>query len=302
MCAKPDALASPNKKWIYLFALSLIWGTSYILIKKGLQGFTPLQLGALRILVAGFFLFLIGYKSIKTISKTEWKWVALSGFLGSFFPMFLFAFAETEIDSSIAAILNSLVPLFTLILGLVVFGVHFTKNQFLGVVVGLLGASLLIFYGSEVNPNQNYWYAGHVILAAIGYACNANIIKSKLLHVSPMGIAVGNFATIIVPGGIVLLFSGFFDVEVRTGEFFWSSLGYIVLLCIVGTCVAKVMFNKLVQMSSAVFSVSVTYLIPIVGVFWGALDGEQFSMNQSLAAMLILGGVYLVNKKKTPGH
>jgi drug/metabolite transporter (DMT)-like permease len=293
-------LKAYNTKWFYLIVLSIIWGTSYILIKKGLEGFTAIQLGSARIVIAGFFLFLIGYKSLKTISKEEWKWIAVSGFIGSFFPMFLFAFAETEIDSSIAAILNSLVPLFTLFLGLVAFGISFSKNQLLGVIVGLLGAGFLIFFGTDVNPNQNYWYAGFVIIATIGYAGNANIIKSKLQNVSPMAIAVGNFACIIIPALIVLPLSGFFSVETTSGEFFWSSLGYIIILCVIGTCIAKVMFNRLVQISSAVFSVSVTYLIPIVGIFWGLLDGEKFSLKQFFAALFILLGVYLVNKKKTP--
>ncbi|WP_350286460.1 EamA family transporter [uncultured Croceitalea sp.] len=297
---KMIALTEQNRKWVYLIILSIIWGTSYILIKKGLEGFTPIQLGSVRIMIAGILLFAIGFKSLRTISRTEWKWVALSGFIGSFFPMFLFAYAETEIDSSIAAILNSLVPLFTLFVGLFAFGISFTKNQLLGVLVGLLGAGFLIFFGKGVNPNQNYWYAGFVILATICYACNANIIKSKLQNVSPMGIAVGNFASIILPAIIVLPFSGFFSVTVVNGKFFWSSLGYILILCIIGTCIAKVMFNRLVQLSSAVFSVSVTYLIPIVGIFWGMLDDEKFTLQQFGASLLILFGVYLVNKKKTP--
>lgn len=289
-----------KRKWIYLIVLSIIWGTSYILIKKGLQGFNPIQLGSIRIVLAALFLFIVGFKSLRTISKKEWFWVGVSGIVGSFIPMFLFAFAETEIDSSIASILNSLVPLFTLFVGLFAFGVGFTRNQLLGVVVGLFGAAFLIFFGTEVNPDQNYWYSGFVIIATICYACNANIIKNKLQDVSPMGIAVGNFAVILVPGIIVLLFSGFLKEQVTTGPYFFSSLGYIVVLCIMGTCVAKVMFNKLVQISTAVFSVSVTYLIPIVGIFWGVLDDEKFTLWQLFAALVILFGVYLVNKKKTP--
>lgn len=289
-----------KRKWIYLIVLSIIWGTSYILIKKGLEGFNPTQLGSIRIVLATLFLFIVGFKSLRTISKQEWFWVGVSGIIGSFIPMFLFAFAETEIDSSIASILNSLVPLFTLFIGLFAFGVGFARNQLLGVVVGLLGAAFLIFFGTEVNPDQNYWYSGFVIIATVCYACNANIIKNKLQDVSPMGIAVGNFAVILIPGIIVLLFSGFLKKEVTTGPNFFSSLGYIVILCIMGTCVAKVMFNRLVQISTAVFSVSVTYLIPIVGIFWGVLDGEKFTLWQLFAALIILLGVYLVNKKKTP--
>ena len=274
-----------QRKWFYLIILSLIWGTSYILIKKGLEGFAPLQLVSLRIIISGGLLLLIGFKSLKTIKKEDWKWLALSGFVGSFFPMFLFAFAQTEIDSSVTAVLNS-------------FGISFTRNQLLGVLVGLLGALLLVVFGSSMNPGQNYWYAGLVVIATICYASNANIIKSKLQGVSPMGIAVGNFVCILIPGLVLLPIAGTFDSVVVAGDFFWSSLGYIVLLCVIGTCIAKVLFNKLIQISSPVFSVSVTYLIPIVGIFWGIMDGEVFALEQLGASLLILGGVYLVNKKK----
>lgn len=292
------ALSLQQRKWFYLILLSFIWGTSYILIKKGLEGFTPLQLGATRIVIAGGLLLLIGFKSLKTITKQNWKWLALSGFIGSFFPVFLFAFAETEIDSGVTAVLNSLVPLFTLFVGLFAFGISFNRNQLLGVLIGLVGACLLVFFGSSLNTGQNYWYAGLVVIATICYACNANIIKSKLQGVSPMGIAVGNFVCILIPGIIVLPVSGVFDVEVRAGEFFWSSLMYIVILCVISTCIAKVFFNKLIQISSPVFSVSVTYLIPVVGIFWGIMDDEVFTLRQLGATLLILAGVYLVNKKK----
>jgi drug/metabolite transporter (DMT)-like permease len=287
-----------QRKWFYLVILSFIWGTSYILIKKGLEGFAPLQLVSLRIIIAGGLLLLIGFKSLKTIKKEDWKWLALSGFVGSFFPMFLFAFAQTEIDSSVTAVLNSLVPLFTLFVGLFAFGISFTRNQLLGVLVGLLGALLLVVFGSSMNPEQNYWYAGLVVIATICYASNANIIKSKLQGVSPMGIAVGNFVCILLPGLVLLPIAGTFDSVVVAGDFFWSSLGYMVLLCVIGTCIAKVLFNKLIQISSPVFSVSVTYLIPIVGIFWGIMDGEAFALEQFGASLLILAGVYLVNKKK----
>jgi drug/metabolite transporter (DMT)-like permease len=157
---------------------------------------------------------------------------------------------------------------------------------------------LLIFLGSDINPGQNYWYAGMVILAALLYAGNANIIKSKLQEVSPMAIAVGNFTVMLVPAGLLLVFSGALSDNVTEGEFFLNSLGYVFVLSLLGTCVAKVMFNKLIQISSPVFSVSVTYLIPVVGIIWGLLDGERFTLWQVAASGVILLGVYLVNKKK----
>ena len=289
-------MSDVNRKWFYLVVLSLIWGTSYILIKKGLEGFTPIQLGVVRILITAFFLFLIGFRTLRNISKEEWKWIAISGMVGSFFPVFLFAFAQTEIDSSIASILNSTVPLFTIIVGFLWFSIMFSARQFLGVIVGLLGAILLIIFGADINPDQNYKYGGLVLLATIGYAFNANIIKSKLQEVSPMAITVGNFAVMIVPALLLFGFTGIWEAEVIRGPHFWSSLGYLIILAILGTCVAKVMFNRLIQISTPVFSVSVTYLIPVVGVAWGLLDGERFQLIQLLAAIVILLGVYLVNK------
>jgi drug/metabolite transporter (DMT)-like permease len=287
-----------RRRLLYLFVLSVIWGSSYILIKKGLEGFSAIQLWGIRVLIAGLILLGIGFGSLKTIGRPDWKWVALSGLLGSFIPMFLFAWAETEIDSGVVSILNSLVPLFTIFVGYGLFRIAFTLNQVLGVMVGLAGAGLMIYMGSAVNPDQNYWYTSAVVLASFCYAVNANIIKSKLQTVSPMGIAAGNFLFLIGPALGIVLFSGALSKSVREGPHFISSLTYIGILCVFGTAIAKVMFNRLIQISTPVFSVSTTYLIPVVGVFWGILDGERFSLGQLGAAALILFGIYLINKKQ----
>lgn len=200
-----------QKKWVYLILLSIVWGSSFILIKKSLIGLTPLQLGALRTLFAAVFLFLIGFSKLKTIKKHEWKWIAVSGFMGTFIPAFLFAFAETEIDSAVASILNSTTPIMTLILGAVIFGILFSKNQLIGVIIGLTGSFLLIWSGAEVKPNQNYWFAILVLIASVCYAINVNIIKRYLQEIPALGIAVGNFAVLIIPALLVLAFSGFFS-------------------------------------------------------------------------------------------
>ncbi|WP_028376881.1 DMT family transporter [Leeuwenhoekiella sp. MAR_2009_132] len=290
-------MENDTKKWIYLIILSLVWGSSYILIKKGLLGLTPLQLGAVRITFSTIFLFLIGFKSLFKITRKQWPWIALSALLGTFLPVFLFAYAETEIDSSIASILNSLVPLFTMFLGYVIFKIPFTGNQVLGVLMGLAGAGILIFKGAELNPEQNYVFAGFVVLAALCYAGNANIIKSKLQEVSSKAIAVGNFTVMIIPALIVLYFSGVLELDL-SNNLVSESLMYIGVLAVVGTGIAKILFNRLIQISSAVFSTSVTYLIPVIGIFWGLLDGELFTLIHFLGAMVILAGVYLVNRKQ----
>ncbi|MBV1923860.1 MAG: EamA family transporter [Flavobacteriaceae bacterium] len=287
-----------SKKWTYLLVLSVIWGSSFILIKKGLLGLTPLQLGALRIIISGFILFVAGFKSLKNLTKKDIKWLVISGFLGTFFPAFLFAFAETEIDSAVASILNSLVPINTILLGFVAFQMFSSRKQIIGVIIGFLGTLMLILNGASLNPDQNYWYAFMVIVATLMYAGNVNIIKKHLQNVAPITIAVGNFAAIMVPAIIVLIFSDFFTSEVLYGEHFNMSVIYIVLLSLFGTAIAKVFFNKLVQISTPVFASSVTYIMPIVAVVWGLLDGEIFNFWQAIATCVILIGVYLSNSKK----
>ena len=287
-----------NKKWIFLFLLALIWGSSFILIKKSLIGLSPMQLGSLRIIITGFILFIAGFNSFKNLSKSTIKWIALSGFLGTFFPAFLFAYAETEIDSAIASILNSIVPINTILFGFLAFNIISTKRQIIGVLIGFTGAILLISNGAAINPNQNYWYAFLVIIATVMYAFNINIIKRHLQNIPPLSIAVGNFIVIIVPAFLVLIYSGFFTQQVLQGPNFSISIFYVFLLSLFGTAIAKVLFNNLVQISTPVFASSVTYIMPIVAVFWGLLDNEVFSFWQGIATLIILGGVYLANSKR----
>ena len=287
-----------NKKWIFLFLLALIWGSSFILIKKSLIGLSPMQLGSLRIIITGFILFIAGFNSLKNLSKNAIKWIAMSGFLGTFFPAFLFAYAETEIDSAIASILNSIVPINTILFGFLAFNIISTKRQIIGVLIGFTGAILLISNGAAINPNQNYWYALLVIIATVMYAFNINIIKRHLQDIPPLTIAVGNFIVIIVPAFLVLIYSGFFTQQVLQGPNFSISIFYVFLLSLFGTAIAKVLFNNLVQISTPVFASSVTYIMPIVAVFWGLLDNEVFSFWQGIATLIILGGVYLANSKR----
>ena len=288
------------KKWVYLFTLSLIWGSSYILIKKGLVGLTPLQLGSTRILMTTFILLIFGWKQLLHIPKDAWKWIVLTGFFGTFLPSYLFAFAETVIDSSVAAVLNGMTPLFTLILGLLFFKSHFKWMKILGVLVGFGGTLVLVSNEFTIRSGLKSWYAFLVVAAAICYSLNVNLIKHKLQAVPAYAIALGNFVSLVIPAFVVLLLVDFPWTEVLTSDELSSSMSYILILSLFGTALAKVMFNELVSISTAVFSISITYLLPIVAIAWGILDGEQFSLIQWLGCALILLGVYLITDKKTP--
>ena len=284
-------------RWLYLIILSVIWGSSFILMKKALEGLTPIQVGALRTLITAIFLLLIGFKKIFKIEKRHWYYLTLNGFVGTFFPAFLFAYAIERIDSSIASILNSLTPLNTLIFGALIFGIGFRKKQLIGVLIGLFGTLILILKGAEVNPNQDYFYAGFILIASIGYALNVNILKKYLHDLDALSITVANFTLLIIPTLIVLWFTDFFTTFQIT-ESSTTAIGYITILAVFGTGLAKIMFNRLIQISTPIFSSSVTYLIPIVAITWGVLDGERISFLQIVAGFIIMFGVYLVNRSK----
>lgn len=292
-------MSDNNKKWVYLILLSIIWGSSYILIKKTLIGVSPLQLGSLRVIFTTMVLFILGFSSLKKIPKDKWKWIVLTGYIGSFFPSFFFAFAQTEIDSGVAAILNSLTPLATLIIGVVFYKFIIDSKQILGVIIGLFGSFLLIYEGSTINPDQNFLFVGFIITASVCYATSVNMLKAHLQDVPAISIALGNFLCILPPALIILFYSGFMNINVIESPKVQNALFYIIVLSVFGSAFAKILFNKFVQIASPVFASSVTYTLPVVAVMWGLLDGETINFRQILATIVILIGVYFANRRST---
>ena len=287
------------RKWGTLIILSVIWGSSYILIKKGLTGLTPVQLGSLRVIITTILIAPIGYNKIKHIPKNKMKWVAISAFVGSFFPAYLFAFAETEISSSVTAVMVSLTPLFTLLISVIIFGEELLKKQVIGVIIGFLGIVVLI-NNELLSSSFNILYVMFIVLAAFCYAVNANLLKYKLPNIPALGIVFMSFLFMFIPAFIVLFFSDFPFSDFTSNPLILESIVYIVILALFGTAVAKVMYIKLLAISTPVFSVSTTYLMPVVAIFWGLLDGEEFKLTQFIGTSIILLGVYLVTKKKAP--
>lgn len=283
-------------RWVYLIIISIIWGSSFILLKKSLVYLTPVQVGALRIIFTSLTLFLIAFKSIFSVSKKQWVHITTTALLGTFFPVFLFAYAIDNIDSSVASILNSLTPLNTLIVGVLFYGFTFLRRQIVGIIIGLAGALFLILNGAHINPDQNYFFALFIIIASIGYAFNVNILKKHLNDVKALTLTTANFSLLFIPAIFVLWKTDYFDMEYI--QITKKSLFYVIILSVFGTALAKTMFNKLVQISSPIFSSYVTYLIPLVAIFWGYLDGEKVHFVQLIAGTLILFGIYITNKGK----
>ena len=289
-------LDKPIVQWTLLLFLAFIWGSSFILMKKGLLSFSPEQVASLRILISFLFLSPIILKNFKKIKRNEWWKVFVAGLLGSGIPAFLFPLAQTHISSSLTGMLNSLVPLFTVIVGLLFFKMSFRWLKTVGVLIGLIGALGLLSSTGDIDlENSELAYASLVVLATICYAVNINFIKSFLGKVSSLNITAFGFLLIGPMAGFYLFTTDFTSI-VSSQEGAWLHLFYIAILAIFGTAIAVILFNMLIKRVSAVFSSSVTYIIPVFAIFWGIVDGEVILLQQFLFIGIILLGVYIVNK------
>jgi len=165
-----------NKKWYLLIFLGCVWGSSFLLMKLGLKGVNPIQMGSLRILFAAAFLIVVGFKQITKIPLYKWKYIAITSMFGTFLPVYLFAIALSKIDGSISSILNSLTPLNTLIAGVLFFQLDVQRRQIFGVIIGFVGCVLLVLFGEGQNTSENYYYALLIVLASVCYGVNVNLI------------------------------------------------------------------------------------------------------------------------------
>ncbi|NOY38184.1 MAG: DMT family transporter [Chlorobi bacterium] len=288
-------LTKKRWQWALLLLLSIIWGSSFILMKKGLEVFNNNQVAAFRIFISFLVLFPLIMPRLGRIKKHHIKSLLIVGIIGNFLPAFLFTKAQTQIDSSIAGILNSLVPLFALLIGLLFYRSHVLLINILGILLGLAGAIGLIYDGSQDLFHQANLYGLFVVIATVCYGVSINEIKYKLADLDGVTIASAAFFIIGPFAFIVLVFSNLPAAFSHPQA--WQSLGYIALLAIMSSAIAVVLFNILIKYTTAIFAASVTYIIPIFAIFWGLFDGEKISVQQLLWMSVILIGVYLVNKK-----
>ncbi|MBC7893722.1 MAG: DMT family transporter [Sphingobacteriaceae bacterium] len=281
--------------WGLLVILALTWGCSFMLVKKALVGFTAPQVGGMRIFAAFLFFLPILIAQRKHLpTRDRWGWCLLAGLLGNLIPALLFAAAGQELSSSVSGILNSFTPLFVLVVGVLFFKNKVRADQIVGMVFGLLGCALIILVGNGGGFSLN-GYALLVVLATVCYGFNLHVVRTFLSGIPSLALTAAIFATIGPLAGLLLLGTGDFLERAARPEAL-QPLVYAGILGVVGSGVAMILFNRLLQMTSAVFASSVTYLIPVVAVGWGLLDGEHLSLQQLLGMAVILVGVYLVNR------
>ena len=286
-----------NKKawqWFILILLSLIWGSSFILMKRGLESYSGMQVGTMRIFFTFIFLLPFAFKRFKKIKRSHIKSLLIVGFIGNFFPALLFATAQTEISSSLAGMLNSSFPLFALLVGSLMYKTKTDKSKLLGIFIGLIGAVGLVVGKEGSSYNGNIWFAALVLIANMFYAISLNEIKYKLADLDGITVTIFAFVFTGPVAGTYLLFSDY--SEALTSPGYIENLGYIALLALLSSAVAVTLFYTLLNFTDAVFAASVTYIIPIFAMLWGLFDSEIITIVQVLFMLVILFGVYLVNK------
>jgi drug/metabolite transporter (DMT)-like permease len=292
-------ISTSTVKWIFMAVLALIWGSSFILMKRGLEEFTPPQVASIRMVAAFLCLLPFIIRHTGKIEPGQWKFIFATGLLGNGIPAFLFTIAQTAVPSFMAGMLNSLTPLFTLIIGYFIFHSEVSFSKVVGVALGLGGAVGLILMNSGGTQANVSWYPLLIVLATVLYGCSVNIIRHKLHNVE--SVLISGFALCIVgPPCAIYLFTTDFTDRLSNHPAAYASFGYALLLGIFGTAISIVLFNKLIKISGALFASSVTYLIPIVAMLWGITDNELLSLWHLFALGAILSGVYLINLKKKP--
>ncbi len=275
--------------WLVIAILSLIWGTSYILMKKGLESFSSLQIGSLRILITFLCLLPVAIHNFNKLNRKNIVSILIIGFFGSGIPAFLFPLAQTKISSTLAGMLNSLSPVFTLVIGIFFYNRKPIKSQIIGVFLGLVGAIGLLYSGSF---SFNY-YGLLVILATILYGISSNEV-SKVAGLNGLQITALAFM-IISPVAIIYLLISDFSQVTSTGPWL-RNLGCIVLLAVMGSAVALALFYLLIRDTSPVFGSMVTYFIPIISTMWGLADNEILTPSMFVSIAVILAGVYIINR------
>jgi len=283
-----------------LCILGLIWGSSFILMKRGLQSYPPIEITLYRIFIVFLVFAPIGIKDFFKIQKKTGLILLLSAIIGSVIPYFLFIKAQTKIDSSLNGILNSITPLFTLVFGVILFKQKTNIKAISGVLLGLIGASGLIILSNGTNNSLSgdYYYAILPVIGSACYALNINLIKNYLHEIPALKITSWSFIFIGPIAGIILLFYTDFTTHLIYNDVNYLNFLFINILGILGSGFAFWVFNLLIKETSSVFASSVTYLIPIVAIFWGVVDGEIFGILQGLLCLVIFCGIYMIKSKK----
>ena len=291
---------------ILLAILSVIWGSSFLLMKLSLEAFTPLEIAALRLAIAGLILSPFLVKYVREVPRKQLILLVAIGLFGSGLPAFLFPMAEQVVPTSVAGVLNAMTPIFTIVIAAIFFSTRFPLLKVFGIFVGLGGTLLLMSAGGmdlkageEISTWTYVQFCSYIVLATIFYAFSVNISKTYFQDLNPIGITAISLGSMATPAIIYLLTNANFTETMQTHPQAWESFLWVALLGAIGTAFALILFYRLLQISNLIIASSVTYTIPIVAVLWGVFYlHEPLNWQHYLGMAVILAGVWVVNMKK----
>jgi len=229
------------------------------------------------------------------------QWFAVVGLVGNGIPALLFATAQTGIDSGVAGVLNALTPMFTLIVGWAFFGRTTQRTQWIGLVLGLIGALFLVMSQRQGTGSTQPLLALLLVVATFFYGISVNTVGHKLQGITPWLTASFPLVIASVPAFLVLLLAGNVQASLSHPDA-WYALKLLVFLSLINSAFSLVAFNYLINLAGPVFASTTTYLMPVVALIWGVWDGENLTLVHLAGLTAIVGGITLVNlKRKSAG-
>lgn len=283
--------------WLIFVILCIIWGSSFLLMLIGLEKMNAWQVASIRLFTAGIIMLPFAWRVMKRIPREKTWYIILSGFLGSFFPAFLFCLAETRLDSSFAGTLNSLTPIFVVLVGASFFSLKVKARQVAGILISFTGSICLFL--AKSGKTGDLMYIGFIVLGTFFYGLNVNMVSRKLRSVPSFDIAVIAFSFLSLPSLIILLAFNTHQLDFADSHTLWSVLASAAL-GIMGTTVASILFYALLKRAGGVFASTVTYGIPFVAIFWGWIYQEKITIAVIGSLLLILLGILITNSNEKP--
>jgi len=282
--------------YLILAGLSLLWGSSFILMKRILPVFPPMELATLRIGMAGLAMVPLWLWHMRRDHWPLLPWFAVVGLVGNGIPALLFAVAQTGIQSGAAGVLNALTPMFTLVVGWTFFGRPAHRGQLVGLALGLGGALLLILSQHQVAGSSQPALALLLVLATFFYGISVNTVGHKLRGITPWLTASFPLVLASVPALLALAILGdpVGSVQKPGGM---EALGLLVFLSLINSALSLVAFNYLIHLAGPLFASTTTYLMPVVALLWGVWDGESLHFYHGAGLLAIIAGIALVNRR-----
>jgi drug/metabolite transporter (DMT)-like permease len=291
--------SSSRLDWLLFLVLGLMWGSSYLFIKIGVEaGLPPLTLVMVRLVIGAALLYAVVRIAREPLPRTIREYAKLSvlGFFGIALPFYLITVAEASTDSALAAVLVSPVPLFVIPMSaLFLRDETLTPARILGVVIGLVGVAILVGFDPASLARNDFFAELLLVASAVSYAIAAIYAKKYIVGYRPMIPALFEVVTALV----MVTVAAFIFERPWEAPINFDSVLSVAWLGLFGSGFAFLIFFRLIGSWGATRTSTVAYLMPVVGIALGAIFlAEAITANRLIGTALVIGGVALVNVKR----